>query len=120
MKCGWKPPPAPRRSRGFDYEQAGARGTTDSARSHGTDRFHPGTPRTQLSETPEYARTGFRLVTGRDRTLFARYERWLAMPFEDMGFGHQRHAPFCGNIRWHTASISLTDFLARQPWACSD
>ena len=28
-------------------------------------------------------------VTGRDHTLLARYERWLAMPFEDMGFGHQ-------------------------------
>jgi len=28
-------------------------------------------------------------VTGRDQILLARYERWLAMPFEDMGFGHQ-------------------------------
>jgi len=28
-------------------------------------------------------------LTGRDHTLLARYERWLAMPFEDMGFGHQ-------------------------------
>jgi hypothetical protein len=28
-------------------------------------------------------------LTGRDYTLLARYERWLAMPFEDMGFGHQ-------------------------------
>jgi hypothetical protein len=28
-------------------------------------------------------------VTGRDHTLLARYERWLVMPFEDMGFGHQ-------------------------------
>ena len=25
-------------------------------------------------------------VTGRDHILLARYERWLAMPFEDMGF----------------------------------
>jgi hypothetical protein len=31
----------------------------------------------------------FQTVTGRDHTLLARYERWLAMPFEDMGFGHQ-------------------------------
>jgi len=28
-------------------------------------------------------------VAGRDHTLLARYERWLTMPFEDMGFGHQ-------------------------------
>lgn len=28
-------------------------------------------------------------VTGRDRTFLMRYERWLAMPFEDMGFGRQ-------------------------------
>jgi hypothetical protein len=28
-------------------------------------------------------------VTDRDHTLLTRYERWLAMPFEDMGFGHQ-------------------------------
>jgi hypothetical protein len=27
-------------------------------------------------------------LTGRDGTLSTRYERWLAMPFEDMGFGH--------------------------------
>ena len=28
-------------------------------------------------------------LTGRDHTLLTRYERWLAMPFEDMGFGYQ-------------------------------
>jgi hypothetical protein len=28
-------------------------------------------------------------LTGRDHTFLTRYERWLAMPFEDMGFGHQ-------------------------------
>jgi len=28
-------------------------------------------------------------VTGHNHTLLARYESWLAMPFEDMGFGHQ-------------------------------
>jgi hypothetical protein len=28
-------------------------------------------------------------LTGRDYTLLTRYERWLAMPFEDMGFGYQ-------------------------------
>jgi hypothetical protein len=27
--------------------------------------------------------------TGHDHILLMRYERWLAMPFEDMGFGHQ-------------------------------
>lgn len=32
---------------------------------------------------------GLQAMTGRDHTLYARYENWLAMPFEDMGFGHQ-------------------------------
>jgi len=45
------------------------------------------------SENPIYefqnrnARLG--ALTGRDHTLYLRYEHWLAMPFEDMGFGHQ-------------------------------
>ena len=30
----------------------------------------------------------FHLMTGRDRTFLTRYERWLSMPFEDMGFAH--------------------------------
>jgi hypothetical protein len=28
-------------------------------------------------------------LSGHDHVLFTRYERWLAMPFEDMGFGHR-------------------------------
>ena len=28
-------------------------------------------------------------VTSHSHTLLTRYERWLSMPFEDMGFGHQ-------------------------------
>ena len=34
-------------------------------------------------------RTGLHAMAGHDHTLLARYERWLTMPFEDMGFGHQ-------------------------------
>jgi hypothetical protein len=45
------------------------------------------------SENPvnEFRNTTARLqtVTGRDRAVLARYERWLSMPFEDMGFGHR-------------------------------
>ncbi len=45
------------------------------------------------SENPvsEFRNMSARLqtLTGRDHTLLTRYERWLAMPFEDMGFGHQ-------------------------------
>ena len=44
----------------------------------------------------EYSVSAFRnmqaqlqTVTGHSRTLMTRYERWLSMPFEDMGFGHQ-------------------------------
>ena len=28
-------------------------------------------------------------TSGRDHTLFSRYEHWLTMPFEDKGFGHR-------------------------------
>ena len=45
------------------------------------------------SENPanEFRNTNARLqtMTSRDRALLARYERWLSMPFEDMGFGHR-------------------------------
>jgi len=45
------------------------------------------------SENPvsEFRNTNGRLqtVTTRDRALLARYERWLSMPFEDMGFGRR-------------------------------
>ena len=33
-------------------------------------------------------RAQLQTLTGHSDTLFTRYERWLAMPFEDMGFGH--------------------------------
>lgn len=36
----------------------------------------------------------FHQMTGRDRTFLTRYERWLSMPFEDMGFAH------CGTPRF--------------------
>jgi len=45
------------------------------------------------SENPvsEFRKMKTRLQTlaGHDHTLLMRYERWLAMPFEDMGFGHR-------------------------------
>jgi hypothetical protein len=45
------------------------------------------------SENPvsEFRNMNARLqtLTGRDHTLYTRYERWLTLPFEDMGFGHQ-------------------------------
>jgi hypothetical protein len=34
-------------------------------------------------------RAQLQTMTGHNHTLLTRYERWLAMPFEDMGFGHQ-------------------------------
>lgn len=33
--------------------------------------------------------TQFQALAARDRIFMTRYERWLTMPFEDMGFGHQ-------------------------------
>jgi hypothetical protein len=35
------------------------------------------------------ARAWLQTITDRNRTLLTRYERWLAMPFADMGFGRQ-------------------------------
>ncbi len=38
-------------------------------------------------------------LTGHNRILLTRYERWLAMPFEDTGFGHQAMPTFCRDFR---------------------
>jgi hypothetical protein len=54
----------------------------------------------------------FQTITGRDHTLLARYERWLAMPFEDMGFGHQGTPRFVEIFVGHR--LYLADGFSRQ------
>ena len=51
-------------------------------------------------------------VSGRDHTLLARYERWLAMPFEDMGFGHQGTPRFVEMLVAHR--LYIADGFSRQ------
>ena len=72
-------------TRGFDYDKPGR------------SELQIDLPMEQIvlswnSENPvsEFRSMHARLqtVSGRDHTLLTRYERWLAMPFEDMGFGH--------------------------------
>ncbi len=46
-------------------------------------------------------------VTGRDHTLLARYERWLAIPFEDKGFGHQGTPRFVEIFAAHRLYIAV-------------
>ena len=53
-----------------------------------------------------------RTVTGRDLTLLARYERWLSMPFEDMGFGHQGTPRFVEIFVAHR--LYIADGFSRQ------
>lgn len=51
-------------------------------------------------------------LTSRDHTLLTRYESWLAMPFEDMGFGHQGTPRFAEIFVGHRFYIA--DGFSRQ------
>jgi len=68
------------------------------------------------SENPvsEFRNMSARLqaLTGRDHTLLTRYERWLAMPFEDMGFGHQGTPRFVEIFVAHR--LFIADGFSRQ------
>ena len=57
-------------------------------------------------------RARLQTVTGRDYTLLARYERWLVMPFEDMGFGHLGTPRFLEIFVGHR--LYLADGFSRQ------
>ena len=54
----------------------------------------------------------FQALTGRDHSLYTRYERWLAMPFEDMGFGHQGTPRFVEMFLGHR--LYIADGFSRQ------
>ena len=56
--------------------------------------------------------TRLQTLSGRDHTLLARYERWLAMPFEDMGFGHQGTPRFVEMLVAHR--LYIADGFSRQ------
>ena len=55
----------------------------------------------------------FQTVSGRDHTLLTRYERWLAMPFEDMGFGHHGTPRYVEIFSAHR--LYIADGFSRQP-----
>jgi hypothetical protein len=57
-------------------------------------------------------RAWLQTMTGRDRTLLTRYERWLAMPFEDMGFGRQGTPRFVEIFVGHR--LYVADGFSRQ------
>jgi hypothetical protein len=57
-------------------------------------------------------RTGIQTVTSRDHTLLTRYERWLGMPFEDMGFGRQGTPRFVEIFAGHR--LYVADGFSRQ------
>ncbi len=56
--------------------------------------------------------TRFQTLTGRDRVVFARYERLISMPFEDMGFGHQGTPRFVEIFVGHR--LYVADGFSRQ------
>ena len=68
------------------------------------------------AESPEHdfrnLRAQLQTLTGRDRILLTRYERWLAMPFEDMGFGHQATPRFVEIFVGHR--LYVADGFSRQ------
>ena len=51
-------------------------------------------------------------MTFRDHTLLTRYEHWLSMPFEDMGFGHQGTPRFVEIFVGHR--LYVADGFSRQ------
>ena len=56
--------------------------------------------------------TKLQIGTGRGHTLLLRYERWLTMPFEDMGFGHQGTPRFVDIFVAHR--LYVADGFSRQ------
>ncbi|HEX4967734.1 MAG TPA: hypothetical protein VFV44_04385 [Nitrospiraceae bacterium] len=58
------------------------------------------------------ASTRLRPLTNRDHTLLARYERFLSMPFEDMGFGHYATPRFAEMFAGHR--LYVADGFSRQ------
>src|SRR5262245_42386472 len=52
-------------------------------------------------------------LSDRDRTLMTRYEHWLAMPFEDMGFGHRGTPRFAEIYVAHR--LYIAEGFSRQP-----
>jgi len=51
-------------------------------------------------------------LSGRDHTLVSRYEHWLTMPFEDMGFGHRGTPQFADVFIAHR--LYIADGFSRQ------
>lgn len=51
-------------------------------------------------------------LSRRDLTLLTRYERWLSMPFEDMGFGHRGTPRFVELLAAHR--LYIADGFSRQ------
>ena len=51
-------------------------------------------------------------LSGRDHILFTRYERWLTMPFEDMGFGHSGTPRLAEGLVAHR--LYIADGFSRQ------
>ena len=51
-------------------------------------------------------------LSSRDRLLLTRYERWLAMPFQDMGFGHRGTPRFVEMLVAHR--LYIADGFSRQ------
>ena len=59
-----------------------------------------------------HMRAQIQTLSGHDRTLLTRYEHWLAMPFEDMGFGHRGTPRFVDIYVAHR--LYIADGFSRQ------
>jgi len=96
-------------TRGFDYSKPG-RSELQIDRS--LEEILP----SWNSENPvsefRNSSTRFQTLTGRDRIVFARYERLISMPFEDMGFGHQGTPRFVEIFVGHR--LYVADGFSRQ------
>ena len=70
----------------FDYEKPGR---SDLQIQLPTEQVLSSWDSENLASEFRNRRGRIQSLSDRDRTLLIRYEHWLAMPFEDMGFGHR-------------------------------
>lgn len=105
----WLETTARRGTSGFDYDKPGR---IELQIEHSLDDILP----SWNSENPvsEFRSTSTRLrtLTSRDRTLLARYEHFISMPFEDMGFGHHGTPRFVEIFVGHR--LYVADGFSRQ------
>ncbi len=105
----WLEISAARGSNSFDYGKPGrAELQTETLAEEVIPAWNSENPANEF----RHLQTKIQTLSGRDRTLLMRYEHWLAMPFEDMGFGHRATPRFLDMQVAHR--LYIADGFSRQ------